>query len=103
MCFLVRTWAAVLQRANSTAMASRTMRTALEPTFLNGIDRVISGANEHTIALMCSEHNPLDCHRCLLVGRALSERHVPVGHILNNGRVAEQPEIEDKLLRLAGG
>jgi uncharacterized protein (DUF488 family) len=64
---------------------------------------VISGAREHTIALMCSEHNPLDCHRCLLVGRALSERHISLGHILNSGRLAEQHEIEEKLLSLFGG
>jgi uncharacterized protein (DUF488 family) len=76
---------------------------ALEPDFLKGIDRVISGAREHTIALVCSEHNPLDCHRCLLVGRALSERHISVGHILNSGRLAEQHEIEEKLLSLFGG
>jgi uncharacterized protein (DUF488 family) len=75
---------------------------ALEPDFLEGIDRVISGAKEHTVALMCSEHNPLDCHRCLLVGRALSERHIPLGHILNNGRVVEQHDIEEKLLALSG-
>jgi hypothetical protein len=76
---------------------------ALEPDFLKGIDRVVSGAKEHTVALMCSEHNPLDCHRCLLVGRALFERHVPVGHILNNGRVVDQHDIEEKLLSLSGG
>jgi uncharacterized protein (DUF488 family) len=76
---------------------------ALEPTFIKGIDRVISGAREHTIALMCSEHNPLDCHRCLLVGRALTERHVSVSHILNNGKVADHHEIEEKLLSLFGG
>jgi uncharacterized protein (DUF488 family) len=76
---------------------------AQEPDFLKGIERVISGAREHTIALMCSEHNPLDCHRCLLVGRALAEQHLSVGHILNNGRVAEQQEIEEKLLTLSGG
>jgi uncharacterized protein (DUF488 family) len=76
---------------------------ALEPDFSKGIDRVKSGAREHTIALVCSEHNPLDCHRCLLVGRALAERHLSVGHILNNGRIAEQFEIEEKLLSLFGG
>lgn len=76
---------------------------ALEPDFLEGIDRVITGAKEHTIALMCSEHNPLDCHRCLLVGRALAERNVSIGHILNNGKMAEQHEIEEKLLSLSGG
>jgi uncharacterized protein (DUF488 family) len=75
---------------------------AQEPDFLKGIERVISGARRHTIALMCSEHNPLDCHRCLLVGRALAEQHLSVGHILNNGRVAAQQEIEEKLLTLSG-
>ena len=75
---------------------------AKEPDFLKGIDRVMSGAREHTIALMCSEHNPLDCHRCLLVGRALAEHDLSVGHILNNGRVAEHHEIEEKLLSLSG-
>ena len=75
---------------------------AMEPDFLEGIDRVISGAKEHTVAIMCSEHNPLDCHRCLLVGRALSERHIPIGHILNNGKVVEQRDIEEKLLALSG-
>ncbi len=76
---------------------------ALEPDFLKGMERVVAGAQEHTIALMCSEHNPLDCHRCLLVGRALAERSISVGHILNSGRIAEQHEIEEKLLSLAGG
>lgn len=75
---------------------------ALEPRFLEGIDRVIGGAKEHAVALMCAEHNPLDCHRCLLVGRALSERHVSLGHILGNGEVAGQLDIEEKLLALAG-
>jgi uncharacterized protein (DUF488 family) len=75
---------------------------ALEPAFLKGIDRVVEGSNEHTIALMCSEHNPLDCHRCLLVGRALAERKISLGHILSNGKIATQHEIEEKLLALSG-
>ena len=75
---------------------------AREPAFLKALERVAAGADEHRIALMCSEHNPLDCHRCLLVGRALSERDVPLGHILTNGRIADQHEIEDKLLGALG-
>lgn len=75
---------------------------AREPAFLKGIERVITGADEHRIALMCSEHNPLDCHRCLLVGRALSQRHVAVEHILGNGRIADQSDVEDKLLSVSG-
>lgn len=75
---------------------------ALEPNFQKGIERVIKGANEHKIALMCSEHNPLDCHRCLLVGRALKERQVSLGHILSDGKIVEHGEIEEKLLKMLG-
>jgi uncharacterized protein (DUF488 family) len=74
---------------------------ALEPAFHNGLNRVIKGANEHVVALMYSEHNPLDCHRCLLVSRALANRHVPVAHILGNGRITEQRDIEEALLNLS--
>jgi uncharacterized protein (DUF488 family) len=74
---------------------------ALEPTFRKGLNRVIKGANEHVVALMCSEHNPLDCHRCLLVSRGLANRHVPVAHILGDGRIAEQRDIEEALLDLS--
>ena len=46
--------------------------------FNKGLDRVVEGAKKYRIALMCSERDPLDCHRCLLVGRALAQRAVRV-------------------------
>jgi uncharacterized protein (DUF488 family) len=70
--------------------------------FKAGLDRVIEGAKKYRIALMCSEHDPLDCHRCLLVGRALSERGVQVSHILANAASISQGEIEEMLLELSG-
>ncbi|CAH2606305.1 conserved protein of unknown function (plasmid) [Rhodovastum atsumiense] len=75
---------------------------AVEPAFLKGIERIVKGSNEHTIALMCSEHNPLDCHRCLLVGRALAARKILLGHILSDGKTVTQYQIEEKLLALSG-
>lgn len=51
---------------------------------------------------MCSERDPLDCHRCLLVSRALAQRGIRVSHILDNGRVVDHTEIEDRLLELSG-
>jgi len=77
-------------------------RMAQASEFSKGLDRVIEGAKKYRIALMCSERDPLDCHRCLLVGRALAERGVRVRHILDNGSVVGQDEIEDKLLELSG-
>jgi uncharacterized protein (DUF488 family) len=70
--------------------------------FSKGLDRVLEGARKYRIALMCSERDPLDCHRCLLVGRALAQRGVRVSHILSDGQIVNHPEIEDTLLRLSG-
>jgi len=70
--------------------------------FGKGLERVLDGAKKYRIALMCSERDPLDCHRCLLVGRALAHRGVRVSHILGDGQVVSHAGIEDKLLELSG-
>lgn len=70
--------------------------------FARGLERVILGAKKYRIAMMCSEHDPLDCHRCLLVGRALKERDVSVRHILSSGQIVDQQQVEDKLLDMSG-
>lgn len=76
---------------------------ATSETFRAGLDRVVEGSKKYRIALMCSEHDPLDCHRCLLVGRALVEkRNFEVRHILGNGKIISHKMIEDRLLELAG-
>jgi len=72
------------------------------PSFGEGLDRVVDGARRFRIALMCSEHDPLDCHRCLLVGRGLVGRGVPVRHILGNGTLISHHDIEEKLLSMSG-
>jgi uncharacterized protein (DUF488 family) len=66
-----------------------------------GLDRVIEGARKYRVALMCSEREPLQCHRCLLVSRALTQRGVRVSHILDDGGIASHAEIEEKLLEIA--
>jgi len=76
---------------------------ALEPDFRQGLERVIEGAKAHRIVLMCSEHDPLECHRCLLVGRALAKRDVKVRHILNDVSIISQSDIEEKLLNELSG
>lgn len=70
--------------------------------FAKGLKRLVDGARKYRLAMMCSEHDPLDCHRCLLVGRALHERGTTVGHILASGIVIDQNEIEMTLLGIAG-
>jgi uncharacterized protein (DUF488 family) len=77
-------------------------RMARSPDFARGLQRILKGAQKYRIALLCSEHDPLDCHRCLLVGRALAERGVGVKHILANGTIVDHREIEDRLLQSEG-
>ena len=62
-------------------------RLAQTESFQTGLDRVIAGARQYRIALMCAEKDPLDCHRTILVSRQLTARGVNVTHILADGGV----------------
>ncbi|MBM3290288.1 MAG: DUF488 domain-containing protein, partial [Candidatus Hydrogenedentes bacterium] len=46
-------------------------RIAQLPIFRAGLDRVLAELDDHRIALMCSEADPLECHRTVLVCREL--------------------------------
>lgn len=72
---------------------------AATPAFRSGLQRLLDGAATHRVALMCAEADPLECHRCLLIARALAARGVPVRHVLADGVTTTQAEIEDELLR----
>ena len=75
-------------------------RVAGTETFRHGLDRVVQGAAEHNIALLCAEREPLECHRTLLVARALDERGMEVAHIHADGELESHEEVMDRLLQL---
>jgi len=77
-------------------------RLAQTDLFRAGIDRVIRGANEFRIALMCAEKEPLDCHRTILVARALVDLDVTVQHILADGRLESHDATMERLLKIVG-
>lgn len=56
--------------------------------FRSGLDDVIALSAQGEIALMCSEENPLDCHRHRLIASALDERGLEVRHIRKDGSVS---------------
>lgn len=68
--------------------------------FAEGVTKVEEMASRTRPALMCSEHEPLTCHRCLLVGRRLAERGNDVAHILRDGRIEANTTTEERLLAL---
>jgi len=75
---------------------------ARQPDFQSGLDRLLADAARSRVCLMCAEREPLDCHRCLLVARALAERGVTIGHILHDGTVEPHAATEQRLLALIG-
>ena len=76
-------------------------RIAASAAFKEAIAELIDESHGKRLALMCAEKEPLDCHRTILVGRALAQRGCEMGHILADGRVAAHDEIEERLLKLA--
>lgn len=77
-------------------------RLAQTELFGRGIDRVIQGHAQFNIALMCSEKEPLECHRSLLVAKALTERGLPVSHIHADGRLESHEAAMERLLDVTG-
>ena len=75
---------------------------AATPSFQNGLDRVLTEAKRHRIALMCAEREPLDCHRFLLVSRNLHRRGAQLCHILADGSIESHQVTEVRLLRQTG-
>lgn len=73
---------------------------ARQPEFAAGVERLRADAARCRVCLMCAERDPLDCHRCLLVARALAERGSSIGHILFDGSIEPQEATEQRLLAL---
>ena len=64
-----------------------------------GAENVILGlAQGNNIAFMCTEKDPMDCHRAIMVARAFDLKGIEVNHILSNGKLQTQRELENRLL-----
>jgi uncharacterized protein (DUF488 family) len=55
--------------------------------FRSGIERLLVAARSKRTAIMCAEKDPLDCHRTILVARALEARGESIAHILASGEI----------------
>jgi uncharacterized protein (DUF488 family) len=58
---------------------------ATSSLFRRGLQRLQTGMQQHRIAIMCAERDPLECHRTILVTRELEKIGIPVTHILHDG------------------
>jgi uncharacterized protein (DUF488 family) len=75
-------------------------RIAQLPRFRDGIERLVKWANEESIALMCAEKEPLECHRAILVCRHLRDCGLGIRHILADGLIEEHEQTERRMMSL---
>jgi uncharacterized protein (DUF488 family) len=68
--------------------------------FRRGLERLHSGRRQWRIALMCSEREPLECHRALLVARELDSEGVEVGHIHADGHLESHADAQARLVKM---
>ena len=71
-------------------------------TFKSGIERIVIGLNKYRIALMCSEKDPISCHRTILICKYLRQLDININHIIDKKTIESQEQLEDRLLDLHG-
>ena len=67
-------------------------------TFRRGLERLILGTERFVVAMLCSEEDPLDCHRGLMIAPALEEEGICPGHLRRDGAIESTAEMEKRLL-----
>lgn len=69
--------------------------------FRKGLDRVRGGMRSYRMALLCTEKDPVTCHRTILVCRYLRDE-CEIRHIVDTLEVESQSQAEGRLLRMVG-
>lgn len=72
------------------------------PAFRQGLDDLLGALESFAVVLMCSEADPLDCHRGLMIAPALVERGVAPLHLRRDGTVETTAAMEERLLAETG-
>jgi len=68
--------------------------------FKDGINELLKLCNTRNVCLMCSEKEPMRCHRFLLISRYLKEYNIY--HILPDGKLIKNADLETNLLSMYG-
>jgi uncharacterized protein (DUF488 family) len=67
--------------------------------FKKGILSVLEQSSDYKLALMCSEKEPINCHRAILISRVLEQQGHTVKHIIDENELLDHKELEAQLLR----
>jgi uncharacterized protein (DUF488 family) len=67
--------------------------------FQRGLEHLTRGLPASTAAFLCSEEDPLDCHRGLMIAPALKACGYMPEHLRKDGAIETQEQMESRLLR----
>jgi uncharacterized protein (DUF488 family) len=70
--------------------------------FQAGLSRLGKELEGRSVAMMCAEEDPLECHRFLMVGPELTKLGVVPLHIRKGSRIESQEAAENRLLAATG-
>jgi uncharacterized protein (DUF488 family) len=71
-------------------------------SFRDGLEELTRYLEPCTVVMMCSEQDPLDCHRGLMIAPALTKRGIAPGHLRRDGSIESTAEMEQRLLAATG-
>ncbi|HWG47204.1 MAG TPA: DUF488 domain-containing protein [Gemmataceae bacterium] len=70
--------------------------------FQRGLEQLTRGLLGSPVVFLCSEEDPLDCHRGLMIAPALAALGFPPNHLRKDGFIETNGEMESRLLRETG-
>jgi len=70
--------------------------------FQSGVERLLKELEGRSMAMMCAEEDPLECHRFLMICPELVKLGIHPLHIRKGGRIETQEEAENRLLAVNG-
>lgn len=67
--------------------------------FNEGVEKIKKALSMgYTPCLMCAEKDPINCHRAIMITRALHDSGYSIIHLLPNGEIESQLDIESQLI-----
>lgn len=70
-------------------------------SFQYGLQNLIALSRTGKVAIMCTEKDPINCHRTLLVARNLAKQGLSISHILGNGQLETHEDLENRLFSVS--
>jgi len=75
-------------------------RLAQKAEYISSINELISISAKYKTVLMCSEKEPLECHRALLISKSIEMHNVKIFHIHRDGHIESHTDAVRRLLKI---